>query len=69
MESPEAVTRTDLIAADHHGGGVTRPDALSHVVYRGCSATVARSTSMSPRCAAPLDAARPVTAREESGEP
>lgn len=35
MESPEAVTRTDLIAADHHGGGVTRPDALSHVVYRG----------------------------------
>ncbi|MDX3585873.1 hypothetical protein OG920_06185 [Streptomyces europaeiscabiei] len=29
------MTRTDLIAADHHGGGVTRPDALSHVVYRG----------------------------------
>ncbi|WP_319054400.1 hypothetical protein [Streptomyces europaeiscabiei] len=61
--------RTDLIAAGHHGEDVTHPDALSRIVDRGLSAAAARPASMSPRRATPLDTARPVTAREETGEP
>ncbi|MFM9694380.1 hypothetical protein [Streptomyces europaeiscabiei] len=70
MENPEPATRTDLIAAGHHGEGVTYPDALSRIVDRGLAVTAAGpAPPMSPRRAAPFGAARPVTAREETGEP